>query len=304
MVNSPGLKHVKIEKSAVSRYAKELVVQFGGAGKNTSVFTSVGDGGAVDWDASGIHYCEDVASLGPMTVQYICVLSALNFCFWPKPGFEYDTLAFSLKMVLEKDKEAFNACKLANITPETVASWFPSDNPIPNLLERVDRLREIGSVLEADFGGSAANLVATAKNSAVALVKLILMHFSGFRDTVVHEGRLVHFYKRAQIMTADIWGAYGRPRGDESNPYCFRDIDQLTMFADYRVPQILRHVGILKYSEELARMIDSEQVNGHSVTITHNTHYTHYTHYAHYTHYTLYTHYAGDSVWKCSRDRD
>jgi hypothetical protein len=29
------------------------------------------------------------------------------------------------------------------------------------------------------------------------------------------------------------------------------------MFADYRVPQILREMGIMKYSEELAMKIDS-----------------------------------------------
>jgi len=31
------------------------------------------------------------------------------------------------------------------------------------------------------------------------------------------------------------------------------------MFADYRVPQILRHVGIFEYSESLAHKIDSEE---------------------------------------------
>ena len=30
------------------------------------------------------------------------------------------------------------------------------------------------------------------------------------------------------------------------------------MFADYRVPQILRHINILQYDEDLSKMIDSE----------------------------------------------
>jgi len=30
------------------------------------------------------------------------------------------------------------------------------------------------------------------------------------------------------------------------------------MFADYRVPQILRELGILDYSDQLAEIIDSE----------------------------------------------
>ena len=32
----------------------------------------------------------------------------------------------------------------------------------------------------------------------------------------------------------------------------FHDIDRLTMFADYRVPVVLRQLGILEYSPELA----------------------------------------------------
>lgn len=70
----------------------------------------------VEWDAQGWHYSADVASLGPLTVQYIFVMDSLNFCFWPTPGFEYDTLALSLKAVLEKDETALEAQKLSTIT--------------------------------------------------------------------------------------------------------------------------------------------------------------------------------------------
>lgn len=85
------------------------------------------------------------------------------------------------------------------------------------------------------------------------------MHFTvGFRDTAVFKGRLVHFYKRAQIMVADLWAAYGRC-SDGSHPYAFRDVHELTMFADYRVPQILRHLGVLIYSTDLSRRVDGMQ---------------------------------------------
>lgn len=33
----------------------------------------------VEWDYEGIHYFDN----GPLTVQYLFVLDALNFCFWP-----------------------------------------------------------------------------------------------------------------------------------------------------------------------------------------------------------------------------
>lgn len=49
-----------------------------------------------------------------------------------------------------------------------------------------------------------------------------------------------------------MWGAFGgRGLGD------FHDIDQLTMFADYRVPVTLAELGILSYSPELLRKVVS-----------------------------------------------
>ena len=70
----------------------------------------------VEWDAQGWHYNADVKTMGPLTVQYIFVMDSLNFCFWPSPGFEYDNLAMALKAVLDHDKTALEASKLATIT--------------------------------------------------------------------------------------------------------------------------------------------------------------------------------------------
>ena len=59
-----------------------------------------------------------------------------------------------------------------------------------------------------------------------------------------YKGRLVHFYKRAQILVADLWAAFGCQTAVNGHFASFADVGRLTMFADYRVPQILRHVGV------------------------------------------------------------
>jgi Potential Queuosine, Q, salvage protein family len=56
----------------------------------------------------------------------------------------------------------------------------------------------------------------------------------------------------------DVWAAYGKP-SDPAHPCAFTDISRLTMFADYRVPQILRAMNVLEYSPELSTAIDSKQ---------------------------------------------
>ena len=98
-------KHVSLIESAIETHATKLCESVIGD------FTR-----DVEWDAHGWHYSADVQSKGPLTVQFIFVMDALNFCFWPSPGFEYDTLAVALKKVLEHDEHAFDADRLACIS--------------------------------------------------------------------------------------------------------------------------------------------------------------------------------------------
>lgn len=62
--------------------------------------------------------------------------------------------------------------------------------------------------------------------------------------------------KKKQILVGDVWAAYGKQK-DEEHPCYFSDIGALTMFADYRVPQILRSMGVLKYTDSLSSSIDA-----------------------------------------------
>ncbi|MCO5605759.1 hypothetical protein L7F22_059943 [Adiantum nelumboides] len=186
------------------------------------------------WDFEGIHYFDG----GPLTVQYLFVLDALNFCFWPDADLHYDHLAAGLRSALMEDSTIFDADRL--------------EKELPLQEERARLLREVGIELNRSFSGKAANLVATANGSALTLVNLIASHFPGFRDHSVYKGHQVFIYKRAQIFVADLWGAFkGKSFG------AFKDIQGLTMFADYIVPAILRHLGIISYSPSLARKVDS-----------------------------------------------
>jgi hypothetical protein len=115
-----------------------------------------------------------------------------------------------------------------------------------------------------EYDGLAANMVRRAENSAARLVQLLLKSVPGFRDTAVYEGRLVHIYKRVQILVGDIWAAYGKATTKElplleggTNPYYFHDLEKVTMFADYRIPQLLRNMGVMVYSEDLGRRVDA-----------------------------------------------
>ena len=77
-------------------------------------------------------------------------------------------------------------------------------------------------------------------------MNIIVENFPCFRDEAGFEGKTIRFYKRAQILVADLWACFeGQSYGD------FHDIDKITMFADYRIPQMLNSLGCLQYSPSL-----------------------------------------------------
>lgn len=68
--------------------------------------------------------------------------------------------------------------------------------------------------------------------------------------TCLFQGKKISLYKRAQILVADFWGVMeARGEGDIIN------MDWLTMFADYRVPQALVYLGVLRYSDTLMQTL-------------------------------------------------
>lgn len=140
-----------------------------------------------------------------------------------------------------------------------------TDEPIPLLEERFNCLREAGKILDEKFDGSFVNCIYDANQSAAALVNILADEFPCFRDDASFDGRTVRFYKRAQILIADLWACFD---GDSYGE--FHDIDKITMFAgmssflqfqaeypsnlliqDYRIPQMLHQLGCLLYSPPL-----------------------------------------------------
>ena len=153
---------------------------------------------------------------------------------------------------------------------------------IPDICIRCQLLNELGKGILDHHSGSALCMIQKANKSADELVNIIMQTFPGFRDFVSDGGisqsseweaakelsSTIHFYKRAQIAVADIWAALGRNQSSlpitttafsKFYTCCqFTDMARITTFPDYRVPQILRHVNVLKYVDDLAQKVDKE----------------------------------------------
>lgn len=125
----------------------------------------------------------------------------------------------------------------------------------PLLAERVKCLHEVGNKLLEDYSGKFENVIKKSDGSAEKLLQRIVGEFPCFRDEADFNDERVAIYKRAQILIGDIWSCF---RGDGVGK--FNDIDKITMFADYRVPQVLCHFGALEYSKELLSILNNDMI--------------------------------------------
>lgn len=198
-------------------------------------------------------------------LDWVFMVDSLNFSFWAEReerkcevrygGTAYTgywALCAAVNRALDQGIPVTSASYYATVTLDQVRNIFRSDTavPMPLLEERHRILNETGKILLEKFGGSFLNCVQKSGKSAQKLMHLIVENFPSYRDEAWFEGKRISFYKRAQILVADTWSVL-EGKGDGS----FEDISSITMFADYRLPQILVHLGALKYSDELLKKL-------------------------------------------------
>lgn len=191
---------------------------------------AVADRPVPGWDGSR-HYA------GPpdRTARYLLVLDTVNFSFWGGGAGGYWQLAERLRDAFASGgEELSDAGALAGVTADRLRELL---GDLPMLEERATALRELGA---HGFDGLVGE---TAAGTAAALAGRL----ASYADVAEHDGRRVPLLKRAQILPADMHGA-----GVASFP----DLAALTCFPDYKLPQVLRHHGVLEYSRELARRVD------------------------------------------------
>jgi hypothetical protein len=115
-----------------------------------------------NWESFPGHYT------GPKIIDYVFSLDALNFCFWPHPTFDYPDLASNLKKILDISPNGLSPQTIQNFTEEDILKIFPPD--FPNLGERLQKIRELGTVTVEKFGGDYVNLLSSCKNSVLTVI--------------------------------------------------------------------------------------------------------------------------------------
>eukprot|EP00117_Sycon_ciliatum_P030577 scpid87812/ scgid24067/ UPF0553 protein v1g230591 len=195
------------------------------------------------------------------TVDWIFFIDLMNFSFWSddpcvdysveyggEDHIDYWALCSVVRRAIDEGIPLLSAEYLAKMSIDDVRHVFRSSSSaeLSQLETRQQHLNTAGKVLMEKFNGSFSYCVESCGHSARLLRELIVANFPSFRDEADFNGTPCAFYKRAQILIADLWACF-----ENKSFGRFEDIDCITMFADYRVPQVLLHHGVLQYSESL-----------------------------------------------------
>lgn len=191
----------------------------------------------------------------------VLLADALNFCFWgPRPEYSlagathggFDALLAALVTAARAEPRWADPRYWVAMPAAAFRDAVGCNGQMPMMAERDDIARQTGQTLLERFDGRFADAVESVGGRAWDLAMLLLTNFDSFRDVAEYAGQPVFFAKRAQITALDLSLAWEARRYDPLD-----GLDRLTAFADYRLPQALRHLGILELDPALAAAIDN-----------------------------------------------
>ena len=240
-------EHVGIDDGAIERWAGEVTVE--------------------SLRPAGHELLAHLPGTREQLANLVLLIESLNFCFWsPDPiriqwrGKTYErfnAMLVSLMLAAKYDPKWFEAEFWVCVPRDELREVLSGKGELLLLEEREQVIRETGRALLERFDGQFIHAVESVNERAWPLAVLLMTNFESFRDVSRYRGQPVYFMKRAQICALDlsvVWQQHDHPP--------LSGLEKLTAFADYRIPQALVHLGILKYAPELAETVEREREIG------------------------------------------
>ena len=201
------------------------------------------------------------------TLDWIFLFNAINFSYWSTPRWHTtingttwgkDDEAFgvmaSLARALERGIPLNDYNYLKTLDVEDLRYIFVADEmagPLPMLEERLAGLMEMGQVFHKF--GNAAGIISMCEHSAPKLAAFLVSSCPSWNDIQIYKNTALPFHKRAWLCSAMVY-----ERFIDDYQRCLNDWEFIPVFADYRLPQALYDLKILRYSDTLTEKIQNQ----------------------------------------------
>lgn len=191
-------------------------------------------------------------------VNFLLIYEAIDFSFWGEPKWTVSTDSgmedgsIALLYVLLKYVKEKNTTDFSNITKEEFSDILKGNIEIPLFNERYRIIKNVSKIVNENMDGNFYKYIKSIKEDN-ELFKTIINHFPNFKDERKYNGKTVYIYKLAQLLTSDILHIRNVKENIKVN------YSNLIGCSDYKIPQVLRGLGILEYSIELSNIVDNKQ---------------------------------------------
>ena len=191
-------------------------------------------------------------------IKFLVIYEAIDFSFWGNPKWTIATDdgkedgSIALLYAILNDVKNRNTTDFSDITREEFGKILKGNVEIPLFEERYNIIKNVSKIANQKMNG---NFYEFIKNTTIdtKLFEIIVKYFSNFKDERIYNNKKIYFYKLAQLLTSDILHI----RKLKENIKV--DYSHLVGCSDYKIPQVMRGLGILEYSDNLASIIDSQK---------------------------------------------
>lgn len=211
-----------------------------------------------DWQSTKYWMASNPFGLLDMELRdilnFILVYHTVGLCcFWGDPKWELETAdgkktdgSFGLLYALIGPyKKGLNY----DMDFTEFSEMLKGNVEIPLLQERYNCFTQLNKYLktiDGDFYDQIKDI-----NDDETLLDYIIEHFPYLKDTCTYKGETIYFYKKAQLFVSDILNV--KKLVGKINV----DLSHLVGCADYKIPQVMRNLGMLEFNEELANLVDN-----------------------------------------------
>ena len=218
------------------------------------------------WKFKYIHYLAkvpyDIYHMSTKNgINFLLIYDSINFSFWGDPKWTIDENGKQLDggmallhciFHLFNGRDSVDVYKqLEHMTFEEFKTLLKGNIDIPLLEERYRIVTEISKIVNEKMHGNFYGFIEGLYTDN-EIFSCIIRHFGCFEDTRTYEGKKIFFYKLAQLLTPDILHVI------EEKEQKKVDYTNLVGCADYKIPQVMRSLGILEYDDELASFVDTK----------------------------------------------
>lgn len=190
-------------------------------------------------------------------INFLLIYESIDFSFWGNPKWSIETtsgkldgsiaLLYALLNYVKKEKTT----DFSNISTEKFSNILKGTPEIPLLEKKFKIIKEVSTIVNKKMQRNFYQYIKHI-TSDKELFEIIINSFPNFKDERTYNNKTIYFYKLAQLLTSDILHIR------EEKEKIKVDYTHLVGCADYKIPQVLRGLGILNYNDELLKIVDNQ----------------------------------------------